>query len=121
MYKVTLDKSKNLLTIRFSKRVAPDEAKVCVQQVKAYLTELKPGFRLLTDLTALESMDVGCVPHLEDSMDACNKSGVAKVVRVIPDPKKDIGLSILSIFHYRRRIPKVTCETLAEAMKILDE
>ena len=121
MYKVESDKSRNLLRISFSKRVGPDEMKLCVEQVRAHLAKLPPGFRLLTDLSALESMDVGCVPHLEDSMDACNKSGVSKVVRVIPDPKKDIGLKILSIFHYRRRIKIMTCETLAEAMKILDE
>ena len=121
MYKVESNKSRNLLRISFSKRIEPDEAKVCVEKVKVHLTELKPGFRLLTDLSALESMHVGCVPHLEDSMNACNKSGVSTVVRVIPDPKKDIGFNILSLFHYRRRIRIVTCETLAEAMKILDE
>jgi hypothetical protein len=41
------------------------------------------------------------------------------VVRVIPDPQKDIGLNILSLFHYRRRVRIVTCKTLAEAMKAL--
>ena len=121
MYQVTADKSKNLLRIIFSGRVEPDDLKIGVEKVKALLKDLKPGFKLLTDLTALESMSVECVPHLEDSMEACNKSGVAMVVRVIPNPKKDIGLNILSIFHYRRRIRIVTCETLAEAMKILDE
>ena len=48
-----------------------------------------------------------------------NKQGVAKIVRVIPDPKKDIGLNILSVFHYPRRIQIITCETRKEALKLL--
>jgi hypothetical protein len=45
---------------------------------------------------------------------------VEAVVRVIPDPQKDIGLNILSLFHYRRRVRIVTCATLGEAMKALE-
>jgi hypothetical protein len=41
------------------------------------------------------------------------------VVRVIPDPQKDIGMQIMSLFHYDRRVRIVTCESLAEAMKVL--
>jgi hypothetical protein len=52
-------------------------------------------------------------------MDLCNKHGIEMVVRVIPDPQKDIGLNILSLFHYRRRVRIVTCKTLAEAMRAL--
>ena len=44
--------------------------------------------------------------------------GVAEVVRVIPDPQKDIGLNILSVFHYSRRVRIVTCESLAEAEEL---
>jgi hypothetical protein len=43
------------------------------------------------------------------------------VVRVIPDPRKDIGLNMLSLFHYRRGIRIVTCMTLEEATKTLAE
>jgi hypothetical protein len=48
-----------------------------------------------------------------------DQKGIAKVVRVIPDPGKDIGLSIMSLFHYRRGVSIVTVETLAEAEKNL--
>jgi len=40
-------------------------------------------------------------------------------VRVIPDASKDIGLDILSIFHYRHRPRVVTCKNMAEAFKKL--
>jgi len=52
-------------------------------------------------------------------MDLCNKKGVETVVRVIPDPHKDIGLNIMSLFHYRRRVRVVTCQTLEEARRVL--
>jgi hypothetical protein len=44
---------------------------------------------------------------------------VELVVRVIPDPTKDIGLNILSVFHYRHRVRVVTCQTMEEAARLL--
>jgi hypothetical protein len=52
-------------------------------------------------------------------MDLCNKQGAARVVRVIPDPHKDIGLNILSLFHYGRKVRISTYQTLAEALQAL--
>ena len=64
-------------------------------------------------------MDLDCVPHLTKIMDLSRAHGVGTVVRVIPDPDKDIGFSILSIIHYRRGVRIVTCESLAEAERVL--
>ena len=52
-------------------------------------------------------------------MDLFNAKGVAMVVRVIPDPKRDIGLNILSLFHYSRKVRIVTVKSLDEATKLL--
>jgi predicted choloylglycine hydrolase len=89
--------------------------------IPGLVPDLRPGFRLLTDLSGLESMDLACVPYIEQMMDLCNKKGVEMVVRVIPDPHKDIGLNIMSLFHYPRRVRIVTCETLEEAMSALEK
>jgi hypothetical protein len=121
MIEVEADKSQNLLRITFSGFVAPDEAKASLGKVRNALTDLAPGFRLMANLTALDSMDLACAEHLTSSMDICNQAGVSKVVRIIPDPKKDIGLNIMSKFHYDRDIAIVTCETDSEAMKVLSE
>jgi hypothetical protein len=40
-------------------------------------------------------------------------------VRVIPDPHRDIGLKIMSIFHYAGDVQIITCQSLAEAEEIL--
>lgn len=121
MIQIESDKPKNILRITFLKNVEPDQARLYVETAKARIAELKPGFRLLTDLSGLSSMDARCAPHIENSMDVFRKGGVSKVVRVIPDPRVDIGFNIMSLFHYRRRVKIVTCETLAEAEKILAE
>jgi hypothetical protein len=119
MIQAEADKSKNLLRITYAQRVGPAETKRAVETVQRLLADLPPGFRLLTNLSGLEDMDLACVPHIRKMMDMCNKRGVETVVRVIPDPHKDIGLNILSLFHYRRRVRIVTCETLEEAMRVL--
>ena len=120
MFKVELGKAANLLTISYYGAVGPEEIIHCEKEVKLLLGELEPGFRLLTDLTDLESMDLDCLPSIKRMMDFCNKKGVHTVVRVIPDPKKDIGLNILSLFHYEKRVHIVTCKTLDEAKSVLD-
>jgi len=119
MFEAGFDKSKNLLHIAYTGRIEAVEVKKCLEQLQLLVPELKPGFRLLSDLTALEAMETAAVPYIRQMMDLCNKGGVSMVVRVIPDPHKDIGLNILSLFHYRHDLQIVTCKTLEEAMKAL--
>jgi hypothetical protein len=119
MIEVTADRTQNLLRINYSKHVSAEEVKSSIEKGKSLLANAQPGFRLLTDLSGLDSMDVACAVHIRRWMDWCNKQGVAKIVRVIPDPHKDIGLNIMSLFHYRHGIPIVTCENLKEALTIL--
>jgi predicted choloylglycine hydrolase len=119
MFETAFDKANNLLRMNFCGHVTADEAKQGTDELAAHLIETESGFRLLTDLTGLEAMDTECVPYIRTSMDLLNKKGLAMVIRVIPDPHKDIGFKILSLFHYRQDIQIVTCETLEEAMRAL--
>ena len=64
-------------------------------------------------------MDVACAPFIEKAMDLCNEKGASIVVRVIPDPHRDIGLQIMSYFHYSGEVQIITCETLDQAEDIL--
>jgi anti-anti-sigma regulatory factor len=121
MFETGFDKAKNLLRINFWGHVTADEAKQGTDQLGGFLVETKPGFRLLSDMSQLQTMDTACIPHIRNSMDLLDKHGVATVVRVIPDPHKDIGFSILSLFHYRHDVQIVTCKTLEEAMSALAE
>jgi hypothetical protein len=121
MITLETDTARNIVKISFSGHVTVDEVRRHVANVGSALAGVKPGFRLLTDLTELEVMDVACMPEMQRVMDLCNEAGVKQVVRIIPDPHKDIGLNIMSFFHYRRGIQIVTCETMAEAMAVLSD
>jgi len=121
MVRVENDAAGKRVTLRFSGHVTPADADACARQLTAALAGCQPGFKLLTDLSQLEAMDADCAASIERMMDLCNDQGVAQVVRVIPDPHKDIGLNIMSLFHYHRRMPITTCVTIEEALKFMTD
>ena len=120
MINFEVDEPKRLLVIRYHGVVRAEETEKGLEQIKSGLAKLQTGFRLLADLSDLQSMDVACAPHIEKAMDMCNEKGASMVVRVIPDPHRDIGLQIMSIFHYGGDVQILTCETLVQAMEILE-
>lgn len=115
MVLLTSNKTKQLLYFGYSGRVRPEELARIEPDLQALAADLKPGFRVLVDLTNLDSMDLDCLGGLGRLMELAEKSGVGLIVRVIPDPYKDIGFNILTIFHYTRHPQIVTCKTMAEA------
>jgi hypothetical protein len=121
MFTVKLEQSRNALSIAYGGHVIPDETRLCGEEVRLALTILKPGYRLVVDLTELEAMDVSCSPLIANIMEMCNAAGVAEVVRIIPDPTRDIGLQILSFFHYGNDVYIRTCSSGAEAKELLAE
>ena len=119
MYAVELDQSKRLLVISAVQRVTAAEAKLAARRVRELLQDVVPGFRVLADYLWLDSMDSAAARHIAEIMDALAEKGLASVTRVIPDPHKDIGLNILSQFHYGPEIKIATFETLADALQSL--
>jgi anti-anti-sigma regulatory factor len=117
MYAVELDQSKRLLVITAVRRVTAEEAKLAAQQIRDLLRDVAPGLHLLADFRWLESMDSAAARHIADIMDMLAEKGVVSVTRVIPDPRKDIGLNILSQFHYGPQVTITTFETLADAVQ----
>ena len=118
VYTVEVDGENNLLAIRYRDHVKAPAVERCAAEVEAALAGLSPGFRLLVDFTDLESMEVACAPHLERIMELCNERGVSAVVRIIPDPKRDIGFQIMSRFHYGPDVQIKTCQSRDEATEI---
>ena len=121
MYSVEIDRSKRLLVISALQRVTAEEAKLVSQRVRELLHDVAPGFRVLADFRWLESMDPAAAPHVAKIMDTLAEKGVSSVTRVMPDPHKDIGLNILSQFHYGPEIQIAAFETLADALQSLIE
>jgi hypothetical protein len=119
MLLVTSNKSKQLLLVRYIGQVELDEFQIAREDLMTQLGELSPGFHLLADFSQLESMGLDCAPELGRMMDLFGQASVGLVVRVIPDPSKDIGMNILTVFHYSHRPRVVTCQNLADAARAL--
>src|SRR6185437_10290506 len=119
MYSVEVDRSKRLLVISALQQVTAEQAKLAAKQVRELVRDVAPGFRVLADFRWLESMDSAAAPHVAEIMDTLAGKGVSSVTRVMPDPRKDIGLNILSQFHYGPEIQIATFETLADALQSL--
>jgi hypothetical protein len=119
MYSVESDRSKRLVVISAAGRVTKKEVESVALRVREIMKEVTPGFRVLTDFRWLDRMEPTAAAHLAEIMDALAEKNVAAVVRVIPDPHKDIGLNILSQFHYGPQIKLATFESLAEALSAL--
>jgi hypothetical protein len=119
MFHVEGNKAKQLLTVSYSWHVGADQMPFCVEKIKDCLVDMEPGFRLLADFSHMAMMAPSCRVYLAEIMDLCSAKGVSIVVRVIPDPHKDIGLSILSFFHYGPHVQIMTYEKLEQAMQSL--
>ncbi|HSU56837.1 MAG TPA: hypothetical protein VLT36_22450 [Candidatus Dormibacteraeota bacterium] len=120
MFKVEFDSKKNLLRILQDGHVREEDARAGLREIEAIAPTLQPGFSLLSDMTDLEEMDLGCAAYIRKVMDVLEKHGINLVVRVIPDPKKDIGLNIMSLFHYHRGLRIVTVASMEQATNALE-
>jgi hypothetical protein len=116
---VEADAARNLIEVRYAGHVRPAVVQAVLAKVTAVLPTFRPGFTFLADLSALDSMDVECGLPISQLMDLCNAAGIGTVVRIIPDPRKDIGLKILSIIHYGRGVRVLTFQDGAEARRSL--
>ena len=117
MFLASSNKTRQLLHLSYIQRVQPAELQRGRADLTALLAELAPGFRVLVDFGRLEAMEIDCVPEIGLGMELMDQRGVGLVVRVIPDPSKDIGVNILTVFHYPHGLPVITCQNLDEAVR----
>ena len=117
MYALELDRWKRLVVISAAQRVTAEEANLAAQRIRELLQDVAPGFHVLADFRWLESMDSAAARHIAKIMDSLAEKEVASVTRVMPDPHKDIGLNILSQFHYGPDVTITTFETLPDAVQ----
>ena len=119
MFLATSNKAKALLHLSYIAHVTVADLRHGYDDLVALLADLPASFKALVDLSILESMDTACVEELGKMMELLDQRGLERVVRVIPDPTKDIGFNILARFHYHHN-PRITnCKTMVEAAKLL--
>lgn len=119
MFLVTTNKSKRLLHLSFIGHVSVEDLQRGSKDIVELIADWPAGLHLLGDLERLQSMDADCVQELGKNMELLDRHGVELVVRVVPHATQDIGFNILMVFHYRNRPRVVTCQTIAEAAKVL--
>lgn len=113
-FEMVADTERSILRTYFRGVVTAEALAVEVHRAEKVILAMRPGFTVAADLSALEEMDLDCVPHLARLMDAFQQAGVARVVRLIPDGSKDIGFTLLSHTHYRGRVPFRTVANVEE-------
>ena len=119
MFSIEASDAERLVKITWSGKVDSDEMRRCAEEIGVTASKIRPGFRVLVDMTDLQSMDSAGAPYIGSIMDLCVIKQVEHVVRVIPDPHKDIGLNIMSYFRYGSKIRVTICENLVDAMRRL--
>ncbi|MDD5140267.1 MAG: hypothetical protein PHY43_08425 [Verrucomicrobiales bacterium] len=120
MFLATTNKARRLLHLSYIDKVTVAELERGYPEVVALLAEFPDGFEMLADLGRLESMDIACEGIIGKTMEMLEQRGLERVVRVISDPSKDIGLKIIGLFHYSKKIRIVTCATMTEAARVLE-
>jgi hypothetical protein len=111
---------RRLLHLSFIGHVSVESLQKSREELVLLLADLPAGFNLLTDLSHLDSMDLDCETEIARVMELSEQKGIGSVVRVIPDPRKDIGFNILTAFHYPRQVKVVTCSSLEEGIRSLE-
>lgn len=110
-----LEPSRPVVWTIFRGVVTPEDVERELERADEAVSALRPDFVVVADLTEVEEIQLECVGSIGRMMDRFLALGVGRVVRIIPDPDKDFGFTILSHTHYRGRVPFQLCVSRAEA------
>ncbi|MDP8289351.1 MAG: hypothetical protein P9M02_00050 [Candidatus Susulua stagnicola] len=117
MVEVKVNNVHNTMVVTFRGVVDVQQIEELHNNIQQIIPKLESGFKILTDLSLLESMDIEAHSLVEKMMQLCNQHGVSKIIRVIPDSSKDIGFNIMSLFNYSHDVGIVTSQSTEEALR----
>ena len=108
-----------MVVIEFVGKIDVQQAKQSYLDIQKVTPKDGKGFKILTDLSRVESADLEIAPVIKKSMDFFDSQGVTEIIRVIPDPAQDIGFNILSLFHYSKKVKFITVQSQKEIQTLL--
>ncbi|WP_372808350.1 hypothetical protein [Pontiella sp.] len=117
MYLLEVDSVRHRVHVTLAGTFCETDAQALLDELTERLAELKADFHVLCDLTALEDFEKAARPHYRAVMELCSHSGARKVIRIIPDPLDNFGVTIMSHIHYDSTIPIINCKSMNEARK----
>lgn len=115
MIKLTHDKEINAFVISYQGSIDANHAEQLYSELLVLLPQGEKGFRVLVDFSEATSVSPEIKDSLKKIMDILNAQGVEEIIRIIPDPACDVGLSIMSIFHYSKNVKLITVSCREEA------
>ena len=86
MFQVTANAEKNRLYITLQGHLEPAERQVAIKAVMAAVAELRPGFDIIDDLSALHPTDAAGLRELVRLQSALKIKGLRTVVRIVRIP-----------------------------------
>lgn len=119
MIKASYDQEYNTLIIEFEGKIDAAQGASFYLEVQSIVPKDRKGFKILTDFTSIQQMNSDIKEAVKKTMDFFNREGVREIIRVIPNPEKDIGFGIMSAFHYSKDVNIVTVESREEAQQLL--
>jgi hypothetical protein len=117
MIRTTVQRENNALHLSFVGQVEGRQFEELRRRLPSIMRCLGADFVLLTDLSEVEEFEFACVSEIASLMEWIVEAGVGEVVRVVPDPRRDIGFAILSAFHYPTILPVRIFTELEEAIQ----
>ena len=115
MIKLRYDERRDSVIVEFIGNVDAAQGEQQFLDLPKVLPNHGHGFKLLVDLSLVESIDPKIKRSIKKAMDLFNAHGVTKIIRVIPRLDQDIGLNIMSLFHYSPTVKVVTLTSRQEA------
>ena len=120
MIEISSKAKKGILYAHFKGLVEPEHINELNRVLPGLIRHLPPDFTVICDLSGMEIMDYACSGVVAEVMQKMARAGVGRVVRIIPDPRKDIGFGIMSIFHYPSKVLVNHFNSLEEALAYLE-
>ena len=119
MINVSYDAEYNAVVVEFVGNVDAAQTKRLFLELDKILPKGRKGFKLLSDLSAVDTMEPEVENELGKAMEYFNARGVLEVFRVLPDPDLDIAFSVLSGAHYAKGVRIHTVRSREEARMLL--
>jgi len=116
MVKVSYDDEHNTVIIEFEGNIDIAQAERFFSDIEKVLPKPGKGFKLLTDFSSVQTMELAVKDEIKKAMGLFNARGVTEILRVLPDPDMDIGLNIMSRSRYSQDVKILTLRSREEAL-----
>ena len=119
MIKASYDPEHNAVIMELAGKIDALQMERFISEIQKVIPKHGKGFRILTDLSGVQEVALEAREPIKKLMDFLDDQGVTEILRVIADPAQDIGLNIMSLFHYSKEVKFFTFQSREEAQSRL--